>query len=80
LNVLLDDLSKKILLKDYEYKDDTPYITITIDNLGYNSIILNEVKRRYMLEGWGGVYWKTSILLSDKILCQLYFPKQGGTL
>jgi len=72
LNSLLDELFKKITLKEYDHEISSAYIVITVKNNNYNNVVLNEVKRRYLKEGWGNIFYKP---LGDVITFQLYFPQ-----
>ena len=76
INSLLDELHKKIQLKEYEHSEKG-WILITVRNSDYNTIVLNEVKRRYLQEGWGNIfYYKKDSFLTF----HLYFPHTHSTL
>lgn len=47
--------------------------------MGYNPIVLNEVKRRYLLQGWGNIFYKL-IENTNEITFQLYFPQIKSTI
>jgi len=78
INSLLDDLHKKIQLKEYEYSIKG-WILLTIKNLDYNTIVLNEVKRRYLQEGWGNIFYNFKED-TNEITYQLYFPQIKSTV
>jgi len=78
LNTLLDDLMKKISLKEYDHQSGTTFIIVSIRNYDYNPVVLNEVKRRYLEEGWGNVFYK--IVDRETITFQLYFPQINSSL
>jgi len=77
LQTLLDELVKKLTLKEYEHIEGNAYIVVTVKNIGYNIVVLNEVKRRYLEEGWGNIFYKN---LDDEVSFQLYFPQTKSTL
>ena len=73
ISALMDELHKTISLKQYEYDERWAYIIVKVCNLDYNPVVLNEVKRRYVLEGWGNIFYK--VLDTNQISFQLYFPQ-----
>jgi len=74
ISSLMDELYKKISLKDYDYQDKWTYIIVHIKNTDYNLVVLNEVKRRYLEDGWGNIFYN---VLKDEITYQLYFPQKS---
>jgi hypothetical protein len=76
---LMDELHKTISLMEYEHDDKWSFIIIKIKNRDYNSTVLNEVKRRYLQEGWGNVFYNSK---EGQLSFQLYFPqiKEGARL
>lgn len=79
ISSLLDDLFTKLSLKEYQSDEKLAYIIIKIRNIGYNPIVLNEVKRRYLLKGWGNIFYKL-IEDTNEISFQLYFPQIKSTI
>jgi hypothetical protein len=71
---LMDEIHKVISLKEYQHDDSWVYIYVTVNKSNYNPVVLNEVKRRYLLEGWGNIFYKIE---GDKITFQLYFPQMN---
>ena len=74
LNTLLDELMKKITLKDYTHPVGTTWILVNVRNNDYNPVVLNEVKRRYLNEGWGNIFYNV-VDNGTTITFQLYFPQ-----
>jgi hypothetical protein len=72
LNQLMVDLHKSITLMEYEHDEKLCYIKVNLKNMGYNSTVLNEVKRLYLMENWGNVFY---IIVGDMLTFQLYFPQ-----
>lgn len=79
LHTLLDELMKKISLKDYVHPVGTTWILVSVKNNDYNSVVLNEVKRRYLNEGWGNVFYNF-IEKDSSITFQFYFPQIKSVL
>ena len=77
LNSLLDEMTRKLTIKDYEYTGGA-FIVVKVSNLDYNSVVLNEVKRRYLEVGWGNVFYNF-IEGENAITFQLYFPQTRMT-
>lgn len=76
---LINDLYQKLTLKDYD-SSNAAYILVTVDNhLNYNMTVLNEIKRQYLNNGWGNVFY-TIKKESNEILFQLYFPQKNQIL
>lgn len=74
LDSLLDEMTKKISLKDYKHANGGAFILVTVNNLDYNPVVLNEVKRRYLESGWGNVFYK--IITDENVITfELYFPQ-----
>lgn len=71
INQLLGEMFKIISLIEYEHDEKLAYIKIKMKNL-YNQTVLNEVKRRYLQEGWGNVFYTIN---DDVLTYQLYFPQ-----
>lgn len=72
LHFLMDELKRKIDLKDYEHSEKLAFIKVNVSDIGYNQVVLNEVKRRYLGIGWGNVFYSSN---DGKIFFQLYFPQ-----
>jgi hypothetical protein len=79
LNFLCIELYKKLTLKEYDYSNPA-FIIVTVNNdLNYNATVLNEIKRQYLMNGWGNLFYNIK-RDSNEISFQLYYPQKNQIL